>query len=117
MHVTSDSSSRDRALIGLTNPRLHDAHVENLTIPLYYTGIPPGATVTIEPVHTSTIAADIAAKRGGGVPRETTERERTVTSFTLTVGADDRAGFTDVVLPVTVQPSTYQLFVVRTVKR
>eukprot|EP00756_Hemistasia_phaeocysticola_P051771 Hpha_TRINITY_DN26949_c0_g1::TRINITY_DN26949_c0_g1_i1::g.24849::m.24849 len=47
VHVTADSSLPSRALAAFFNPTL-ESRTQNLTIPLYYTGLPRGAKVRIE---------------------------------------------------------------------
>ena len=78
----------------------------------YYAGIAPGTKISIQQLTTSTIASNIAS--GGNLASDRGVVPPLAAATTYTVGSDDRGGFTDVVMPVSLQPSTYQLFVVRT---
>jgi hypothetical protein len=92
-HVTSDTSAPERALLCLINPTGSPVRT-NVTLPLYYAGLPPGARVTVRRVPVG-LAAAAAAAAGVAAAEGQAARPRDETHV---VGADG-AGFTDVVRP------------------
>eukprot|EP00039_Didymoeca_costata_P012855 m.187247 g.187247 ORF g.187247 m.187247 type:complete len:783 (+) comp15603_c1_seq4:121-2469(+) len=89
-HVTADSSSRDRGMVAVFNSDLTRTLQQNLTVPLYYTGLAPGTALSVRQLNVSTA----------------TFTEKSIMNVTLGVNA----GFTDIVLSVTLSPASYTAF-------
>ena len=99
VHVTADTSLPLRALVGVLNPT-DRAIKHRLVVPLYYTGLAPGSRVTVASLATSSGDGSAAARMPlGGSANET-----------HTLGADEDAGFTEIVLTVTVEAASYAVF-------
>ena len=94
--VTSDASSPERAMLALVNPTRHTI-TKNVTVPFWYTGMPPGTRVHVAPLNLTEGAAPSAAQPSPFVSGHGAE--------THALGAE--GGFTDVVLHVRLRPASY----------
>jgi hypothetical protein len=92
-HVTSDASAPLRAIVGVANPTADRTFEERLNVPLYYTGLPPGARVCAKAVSGGSAAA--RAPLAGN------------SSHTL---GEPGGGFTDIVLEISIEPASYAAF-------
>ena len=99
-HVTADSSLPMRALISVLNPTA-SALQQRVTVPLYYTGLAPGTTVNVSSVAPS------GSGIGAGWLAATRAPLRTSANETHVLGGDKGAGFTEIVVEVTVEPASY----------
>ena len=102
VHVTPDASSPQRALLALINPTRR-ALKRNVTVPLWYTGLPPGTKLQLAPLPLR-----------GGAPSaaEPSPFASGQGSETHVLGADGTAaGLTDAVVEVQLGPASYALLV------
>lgn len=101
VHVTADASAPSRALLALVNPPEQTIQ-ENVTVPLYYAGIVPGTTVTVQVLNISSSGAAVHGTSAAGA------------TTSAVVGADARAGYTDIVVSAVVPASGYMAVLVST---
>jgi len=93
VHLSADDSAPERALASFVNPT-NGTLTANITIPLYYTGLKPGTTVTT----TRSITTGSSVDFNGAVSEHV-------------IGADG-AGFTDIVVPVQLPASSQAMLLV-----
>lgn len=141
VHVTSDTSEPARALIALINPTRRRL-TQQLAVPLYYTGLRPGARVSVRALNmtysssgANSGAAATAPTAAAPRPLLATEQQAmaevqtqgTAASLPSAVmhgssatgehvlGGDAGAGFTDIVLNVELAPASYAVLEVSVV--
>jgi hypothetical protein len=102
VHLTSDESTRTRGLLAVINPTARNL-TRALSVPLYYSGLGPGTTVSLVAVDFESLGSAKAAE----APRawEGGEGE----SYTLGEGC----GFTDILVPVSVPANSYAAYLVQ----
>jgi hypothetical protein len=90
-HVDASPSAGERALLSLFNPA-GSPRQGVLALPLYYAGLAPGVGVSL------------ACTTSPGAPLQWV--------LNATVGGDGRGGVYDVIVPYTLPPRSYALFIV-----
>lgn len=117
LYVSPDASAPERALVAICNPTRR-ALRRTLTLPLWYSGLPPGTKLHLAPFNFSTTGGDqslpgLARADGPAWGSSAVARQPFASgqhaSETHVLGADPGAGFTDVVLKVDVPPASYVL--------
>ena len=98
LHVADgEEDDRSVAILAMVYPGRSNASAisQRLRVPLYYTGLRPGTTVTVTPIISST--------NHGVALKESTNH---------VLGGDEDAGFTDIVVNVTMAPHSYIAFAI-----
>ena len=94
VHVTADTSAIDRAMVALVNPT-KGVLTADITVPLYYTGIPYGTKVKV----TESVSTQTSVEFTGDVQLHS-------------VGENGEADFTDIILTVSLEAETNKLMLI-----
>ena len=93
--LSSDVSAQERGILSFVNPTNEQLSM-NITVPLYYAGLRPGTVVVV----TEAVISD---------------RDVTFTGFVSEhIVGQERAGFTDIIMSVQMDPQTHRMMLIGT---